>query len=147
MQTISLAAASLTLSLVALTIWDAPGNADGALAVGEPANVAKQGFAYGASLNKGSEQEASVRALDTCRTAKIAGKAAKALCKVVRNFKDECVAIALDPKDGTPGAGYAVAPNRRSAETRALSECQKTAGSARREFCNVVASECDGSAN
>ena len=136
-------AATLILTLAALMIWDDPAGGEGALAVGEPGNVAEQGFAYGAQWNKGSDLEASSGALELCRTARIASKEVRALCKVVHRFQNECVAIAL----GHPHAGYAVAPNRRSAETLALTGCTELAGSDRRELCKVIVSECDGSAN
>lgn len=36
-------------------------------------------------------------------------EAAKKECKVVAEFRDKCVAIADDPKDGTTGFGWAIA--------------------------------------
>src|SRR5262249_47941316 len=92
---------------------------------------------------------AKAEALDGCRTKTPASPTSKALCKVVATFKNQCAAEAYDPKDGTPGFGWAIANTSQEAQQRALANCRDTAGPGRQEFCIVPDSgmQCDGSAN
>jgi hypothetical protein len=121
--------------------------ADGALAVGEPADVAAEGFAYGYALDQPTAEKAGVDALRDCRkpTPGIDLRA-QALCKVVQAFKNQCFAVAMDPQDATPGVGWAVADDKESAARAALSLCVATAGDDRRDACEVTHSGCDGDA-
>jgi hypothetical protein len=97
---------------VALVVMaGAAARADGALAVGSTADVAKDGIAIGTSINY--------------KTPEAADQAA------------------LDPKDGTPGAGWAIAATKALAEQRAMANCQITAGDSRRDFCRIEESKCD----
>ena len=128
-------------------LWPKPGSAEGALAVGLPPDVAKLGFAYGYTLDQSSTAEASAPALKDCRRENPGvDKRAQAFCKVVRAFHNECFAVAMDPKDATPGVGWAIAPDKTKADSQALANCQATAGSDRRDKCEVIHSACDGSA-
>ena len=68
---------------------------------------------------------------------------AAARCQLVGAFKSECYGIAMDPKAGTPGAGWAIAATKTMAEQRAIDNCKETAGSDRREFCEVAEAKCD----
>jgi hypothetical protein len=106
-------------------------------------SVTKDGVAFGTAINYGTEDEARAAALDYCRKYKSAPKAA-AQCRVIGKFKDKCYAIAMDPKAGTPGAGWAIAADKPEAEDYALSNCKVTAGASRTEFCVVQESKCDG---
>ncbi len=132
------------LAVIAALAGEAPARAEGAVAVGQPKDVAASGYAIGMSGNYKTEAEAKERALKECRSGDAAPESTRKLCKVVRTFKKACVAAALDPKDGTPGAGWAMATNRPEAETAAIVACRKTAGKAREEFCVVSAVQCDG---
>jgi TIR domain-containing protein/uncharacterized protein DUF4189 len=120
----------------------------GALAVALPADVAKSGFSYGYSNNYADAAQAAAHALDACRTTKDAAKDAnlRSLCKVVLNYSNQCVAVAMDPEAGTPGVGWAVANDLQSAENQALAKCQETAGPGRRAACVTDHSACDGNA-
>ena len=120
-----------------------PAGADGSLAVGSTADVAKDGIAIGTSINYKTLSEAEQAALEKCRNYKPAPKAA-AQCRPVGTFKDECYAISFDPKAGTPGAGWAIAATKALAEERATANCQITAGEGRRDFCRIEESKCDG---
>ena len=120
-----------------------PAGADGALAVGSTANVVKDGIAVGTSVNYESANAAVEAALTRCRGYKPAPKAAT-LCRSVGTFKNECYAVSFDPKEGTPGAGWAIAPTKELAEERAMAYCQVTAGEDRRDFCKIEESKCDG---
>ncbi len=130
------------LLATAVLIAGSPARADGALAVGSTANVIKDGIAVGTAINYGSADEALQAALNRCRGYKPAPKAA-ALCQSVGTFKGECYAVSFDPKDGTPGAGWAIAPSKDLAEARAMANCQITAGADRREFCKIAELKCD----
>jgi hypothetical protein len=120
----------------------------GALAVALPADVAKSGFSYGYSNNYADAAQAAAHALDACRTTKDAAKDAnlRLLCKVVSNYSNQCVAVAMDPEAGTPGVGWAVANDLQSAERQATAKCQETAGPGRRAACVIDHSACDGNA-
>ncbi len=127
-------------------LWAHPGAAEGALAVGVPRDVAKQGFAYSYNYNKPTADEARTGALQGCRTTKAAPDGAKKLCSIIETFHDKCVAVAMDPLAGTPGVGWAVAADLRTAERVALAKCEAPAGRGRRAACKVDKSNCDGSA-
>ena len=132
--------------LTGATLWPDRSVADGALAVGLPANVAQEGFAYGIALNT-SANEAGAMALSACRRkSKQADKRAQALCAVTNTFSNQCFAVALDPRDSTPGVGWAIEANKKAAERVALTKCRVTAGEGRQQFCTVDRSGCDGSA-
>jgi Domain of unknown function (DUF4189) len=126
----------------------ATGLAAGALAVALPPDVAKGGFSYGYANDKSDDDAASTRALELCRTTKDASTDPKLrnLCKVILNYSDKCVAVAMDPAAGTPGVGWAVALDKRSAEHDALIKCEATAGAGRAAACQISHSDCDGSA-
>jgi hypothetical protein len=131
------------VALVAMAAAASPAaHADGALAVGSTADVAKDGIAIGTSINYKTGAEAEKAALQRCRDYKPAPKAA-AQCRSIGTFKGECYAVSFDPKDGTPGAGWAIAATKALAEQRAMANCQITAGEGRRDFCRIEESKCD----
>ncbi len=65
---------------------------------------------------------------------------------MVQAFKNLCFAVAMDPKDATPGVGWAVEGDKDSAARAALAKCVATAGDGRRDACEVTHSGCDGNA-
>ncbi len=130
--------------LAAIALWPSAGAAEGALAVGLPADVAKEGVAMGWVINSANEGAARAKALEFCLDFKEAPASTRALCKVVQTFRNECVAIALDPEAGTPGVGWAIAASVQTAEQEAMSACLATAGRDRQKFCKVTVSRCDG---
>lgn len=137
--------AGLAALLAAATLLASnPAAADGALAVGVPANVSQDGFAYGRNINSADATEAGNRALELCRKAQDSTDTARKLCTVVTSFHQQCISVAMDPQAGTPGVGWAVAPTRQAAEEQALSNCMATAGPDRRQFCVKSDSACDG---
>jgi hypothetical protein len=129
------------IALVAMAA-SAAALADGALVVGSTADVAKDGVAIGTSVNYKTREAAEQAALEHCRAYKSAPKAA-AQCRPAGTFKGECYALALDPQEGTPGAGWAIATTKALAEQRAIAQCQITAGEGRRDFCRLAESKCD----
>jgi hypothetical protein len=136
--------AVLSITVVGLGLGlTSAARAEGAIAIGASGDFAKEGFAFGAAINKSSADEAGAQALATCRKYEGAPKMA-AICQVVFTFSHECYALSFDPKPGTPGVGWAIASDKATAEDRALKNCQVTAGSDRRDSCKVNQSFCDG---
>jgi len=124
-----------------------PAVADGALAVGEPADVAAEGYAYGYAVNRASADEASTQAMHDCSTGSPGvDPRAQRLCTIVQTFRNKCFAVAMDPQDATPGAGWAVADDKATAGRNALAKCMETAGESRRSYCKVTHTDCDGDA-
>jgi peptidoglycan hydrolase-like protein with peptidoglycan-binding domain len=119
--------------------------AEGAVALGVPPDVSKAGIAYGRTTNAVSPDTAHDHALTECRTSQNAPQATRDLCAVIRVFHRQCVAFAMDPKDGTPGWGFAIADNKTQAEQSAMANCAATAGTDRVAFCVVSDSACDQS--
>lgn len=133
--------------LLGLATTAPPSQAEGVLAVGITKDVARDGFVIGYSVNKTTLEEARQRAMDSCRNVRVANaEAAKKECKVVAEFRDKCVAIADDPKEGTTGFGWAVAATRADAINQALEVCRKASSSARASFCRPAHASCDGTA-
>ncbi|HKX18637.1 MAG TPA: DUF4189 domain-containing protein [bacterium] len=126
-----------------VVVWPVAALADGALAIGQPADVANHGFAFGIVSNASNASQASDQALDLCRTAKTASRDARNVCQVVKTLRQQCAAVAMDPQKGTPGVGWAVANDKKAAESQALAQCYDTAGTGRRSFCAVSVSQCD----
>src|SRR6185437_5455137 len=119
--------------------------AEGAIAVGQPKDVAKEGYAYAYSTGKADMPTARTEALDACRKPGN-GKSpqGRKLCKVVGTFTNECIAVAMDPKAGTPGVGWAIGGTLQLAEAQAVTRCKATAGAGRGEYCKIDNSRCDG---
>lgn len=120
--------------------------AEAALAVGLPANVADSGFAYGVAVNARSKKLAGAEAMTDCRKPGRPDQAARDRCVIVNLFRNMCMAVAMDPKDGTPGVGWSVAARKPTAEKRALAKCSATAGAERASACQIDWSGCDGGA-
>ena len=136
-----LAAAVTAVAGVTLATTSAA-RADGAIAMGASGDFAKDGFAFGAAVNKASADEASAEALATCKKYDGAPKMAE-ICRVVFTFKRECYALSFDPDAGTTGIGWAIAADKATAEDRAQKNCQVTAGPERRDQCKIDQSVCD----
>jgi hypothetical protein len=129
------AGALLALVLAVIVPWPQPALAAGALAVALPQNVVKDGFSYGSAYNYQTEEEARTRALERCRGTK--SEFRRKLCTVVASFKGQCLAVAMDPKDGTPGVGWSLSESQEVAERHALAKCKATAGPGRRDACRI----------
>jgi hypothetical protein len=119
-----------------------PARADGALAIGLPADVARDGVAFGWAVRL-PRTEAERVAVEQCRGVSGVAESTRSLCRVFESFSEACVAVALDPEDGTPGFGWAIAPTKSGAEAQAMGDCQRTAGAARQSFCAISVSDCD----
>ncbi len=138
---------NFTLAVVLLAcaaLRPGTGRADGALAVGLPSDVAKQGLAMGYALNYATSEAAQEAALKRCREFRDAPQGTRDLCKIVEKFSKRCVAVALDQDSGTTGLGWSVAKGQEAAEGGAMEKCAETAGRKRQEFCRVTLTTCDG---
>jgi hypothetical protein len=138
----------LKLAGIAALFALVPGTAfgEGAIAIAAPADVAKDGYSSGISYNYETVSAAEDRALKECRESRDSSPNTRKLCKLVRTFRNQCVAVALDPQAGTPGAGWAIAATRDLAARDALRACEDTAGRNRQGKCVVTADGCDGTA-
>lgn len=134
------------VALAALFIAHAPSAlASGAIAVGQTGNVAKDGLAIGWATGSVDRARAESVAKQKCLDFKDAPQRTRNRCRIVNTFDNQCLAIALDPKAGTPGYGYAVRPTLSEAKAEAISRCRETAGN-RGRYCVDTDSSCDGSA-
>ena len=132
----------VALTAVVALAASVPAAADGALAIGSTADIARDGFAVGTAINQNTPEEATEAALQSCRSFKNAPKAA-ATCQSVGTFKGQCYAISFDPRRGVPGiVGWAIAATKAEAEEQALAKC-KAAAASRGAFCKVAESRCD----
>lgn len=113
----------------------------GALAIGTSGDLKKDGYSIGYVSNHKSEQEARDAALNWCRTH--GSQVTRKSCVVIQTFQKQCAAEALDPKAGTSGAGWAVAPDKETAERVAMYNCRATAGKDRVNFCEPGGTVCD----
>ncbi len=144
-------------ALAALMVLVAPlateqAAAAGAVAIGIAPGGAQNGYASGYEVNDPDIDTAKTDALSQCKKpqANVSGTpansgtlAAQAKCEVVATFTNKCYAQALDPKDGTPGAGWAVADTQEEADNQAMAMCRSTAGADRSAFCKVFSRACD----
>jgi lipoprotein NlpI len=142
------------VALAAIFIGNNRANSEGAIAEGiAPGGVAK-GYAITLQANWPNRDVARANALDRCRKpsekaasgAPLNNAKARARCEVVMSFSNKCAAVAVDPKDGTPGAGWAIGDTQKDADDAALARCRAAAG-ARRDFCKVTNQLCDGTAD
>jgi hypothetical protein len=137
---------ALTFVAIFLTAT-APAISAGAVAIGEPADVAKDGVSMGYNSNKTTMDEAKARALAKCKTN--SSVPSKALCKIVATFSNQCAVEAIDPRAGTPGFGWAIADNAQDAQKQAMANCRESDGPAHQDGCQFSAETpvaCDGSA-
>jgi len=112
--------------------------ADAAVAVGVPSSVKKAGYAYGRTTNSADMQTASDHALNNCRTAKDASPEAKNLCYVVMTFRNQCIALALDPAGRNPGGGLGGgADPRRGGSCRRWRNASRPPAPDRRDACKI----------
>jgi hypothetical protein len=120
-----------------------PAQAMAAFAAGIPDNISSRGVAVGAGYNYSTRDGAEARALKECLTQQDAPPDTRALCKVVSEFDNQCLAVSMDPQAGTPGFGWAVANTEDDAKTQALANCRQTAGADRVGACVVSLTDCD----
>jgi hypothetical protein len=134
------------LALAAFSAHAGSCMAVGALAAGIPDDIVNHGLSLFVYVNAPTIGEAEIKAIMGCQT--VGSPTSKSLCKVVATFTNQCAAEALDPKDGTPGYGWAIANTSDDARRLAMAKCRATAGADRQDACQVDDQSlwCDGSA-
>jgi hypothetical protein len=142
---ITVAVVAVSLSVV-VSVWTGRAAAEGAVAVGVAPDGVQHGYAIGFALNAANEAAARATAVKACKKSTGSNAAAYSNCHAVATFNNQCAASALDPKNGTPGAGWGVGDTQSDADALALERCRNTAGSSRRQFCVVEDRHCDGTA-
>jgi hypothetical protein len=123
--------------------WSGRVSAEAALAIGQPADTARDGIAFGYAAKYPSLSEAQSRALKHCLEFRDAPPSTRSLCRIVSSFSGQCLAIALDTKPGVRGEGWAIERTSQTAERFALDRCRATAYPDRRQFCTITVSVCD----
>jgi hypothetical protein len=129
--------------LLAAIVAVAPARSEGALATGEPADLAEDGVSFGFSYGYTTMEEARERALAECKGQTGASDEVKALCKIVATFSGQCVSVALDPAEGEPGFGWAVGADQAAADLIALAKCRAVSKPERHSFCRIAGNACD----
>ncbi len=147
---------ALLLACAAIIVASQRADAEGAIAEGIAPGGAAKGYQISSMVNRPTTAAARADALAACKKApeKTASGAppdsgnekARAHCVIVTTFRNKCAAMAVDPKDGTPGVGWAIGDTQKSADDEALARCRSTAGASRRSFCAVNQRLCDGTA-
>ena len=141
-----LEAAGLVALLAAAGLGPYSARADGALALAVPANIAKDGFAYGWAFNHPTTGVAKDAALKECQTTTEGSVQANKICRIYDACVDQCVSISMDPKAGTSGVGWAIADDLAAAGKSAPANSRASAGEGREKFCVISTSKCDGTA-
>jgi hypothetical protein len=118
--------------------------AEGALAVGIARGGIAKGYATGFAINQPTVKAARSNAVEQCKRTKSSNADARSGCEVVVTFHNKCVASAVDPQNGTPGAGWGIGSTQDAADGQALARCRAKAGADRAEFCEVTDRYCDG---
>jgi hypothetical protein len=130
----SIARAMALLLLAAAFV--SPARGEGALAVAISDDGIHKGFAYALKLNLATAEDARKEAIGECKEAAAKNKVPPAKCRIVEAFKRSCIAVALDKKG--QWAGWAVAKDEKTAQSRAVGRC-KVGGSS----CAVATHDCD----
>lgn len=125
--------------------WPGLARAEGAMAVGIARGGVAKGYATGFAINQPTVKAARSNAVEQCRRMKNSNADARSGCEVVVTFHNKCVASAIDPESGTPGAGWGLGSSQQSADSQALGRCRAKAGASRAGFCEVTDRFCDGS--
>ena len=134
----------LALAISFATTASDVAKAEGALAVGIARGGIAKGYATGFAINQPTVKAARSNAVEQCKRTKSSNADAKSGCEVVVTFHNKCVASAVDPQDGTPGAGWGIGSTQDTADSQALARCRAKAGAERAEFCEVTDRYCDG---
>jgi len=136
----------IALAIVAALSWPRLAGAEGAMAVGIARGGVAKGYATGFAANQPTVKAARANAVEQCRRMKNSNADARSGCEVVVTFHNKCVASAIDPESGTPGAGWGIGGSQKTADSQALARCRVKAGSGRAEFCQITDRMCDGEA-
>jgi hypothetical protein len=125
------------LIITATLATAATAGAHGALAIGGAiAKVAENGIAVGVSVDHQTPAEARAAALERCHAFQGSKpEETTAHCAVVAEFSHKWAAVVLDSKPNTPGFGWAIDPDKATAERKAMEQCKATSPAERKAFC------------
>jgi hypothetical protein len=137
-------ASFVALAIAAVIALPGLARAEGAMAVGIARGGVAKGYATGFAINQPTVKAARSSAVEQCRKTKSSNADARSGCEVVVTFRNKCVASAVDPQSGTPGAGWGIGGSQQAADSQALGRCRAKAGSERAEFCEITDRFCDG---
>ncbi|HXC56205.1 MAG TPA: DUF4189 domain-containing protein [Rhizomicrobium sp.] len=115
----------------------------GALVIGQPTDIGKDGFAMGYSYNQPSLDVAENTAMQKCLGFQDASADVRALCTLVMPFSHRCLSIAFDPQVDTYGLGWAISDTQDAADEEAMARCRSTSTADRAQFCEFRAQQCD----
>lgn len=137
----TLSAAAFLLSLG----WATACVAEGALVVAMPDGNPNRGFRWSTRVNN---PNAASEAMALCQS----DERLAAYCTLVRSFRDQCVAIAVNggPSDAVSATGWSIAPDSATATKLAIAQCE-TKRNGRGIACLLdrgpqAALDCDGTA-
>jgi len=136
----------IALAIGVAVSWPGQPEAEGAMAVGIARGGVAKGYATGFAINQPTVKRARDNAVEQCRRMKNSNADARSGCEVIVTFRNKCVASAIDPENGTPGAGWGLGGSQKAADSQALARCRAKAGASRAEFCEVTDRLCDGDA-
>lgn len=143
-----LACTTLTVSVITAAMMALPAtniaSAHGAVAIGVPTNVGRDGVAIGLAWDLETKAGAIELATSECRKLSGVPSSTLKLCKLARTFEDQCAAAAFDPEPGTPGWGWAIAASSEQAQKDALDSCKRIAGKDRETHCQISTTRCEG---
>lgn len=133
-----------------LMLYSSHAGADGALAMTPPDHFVL-GFSSAYVVDAANLDAAANFALLKCRQSDVEmqSKFSPPLrldrCKVVKVFRHQCFAVAVDEAQGRgSGGGWAVEDMLSVAESKALAMCRANTDIERQDFCQVAKESCDG---
>jgi hypothetical protein len=118
---------ALTIFGLATMLRPSAGFAEGAMAIGLPENNPRNGFVVGLSHDEPTAAEARAKAMEDCRGSTIERTTrAKADCKLIETFHDQCANDAENGDHHTPSSavGWAVGPDTDTTNRRAVQMCE-----------------------
>jgi tetratricopeptide (TPR) repeat protein len=142
----SIVASLLVAFLVALlstATYVPSAHAEGAIAMGQTDTVGTDGLAFGAHYNDFDANRIAGQSIAECRISAASERAQNA-CAIIGTFHDRCFSLAQDDRLKPHGVGLSLAENRKTADTLAMDQCRKMAGSAHARACTVLRNGCDG---
>lgn len=119
-----------SLSLVVglgIALWAGRGAAEGALAIGLINGDPSKGFVVGVSHDDATTQDAQSKALQDCQGSDIKRTdQARAACRIVETFRDQCANDAINGDRDTPSTavGWAIGPDSATTNARAMTMCE-----------------------
>jgi hypothetical protein len=112
---------------LAIISWSSWSFAEGALAIGLSGNDPNNGFVVGVSHDEATAADAQAKALADCRGSDIKNTSkARTACKLIEVFRNQCANDAINGDKDTPSTavGWAVGPDSKTTDSRAVAMCE-----------------------